>query len=100
MSSQKLTLVGSEPLRLTACDDLLGNIDAGEFYAPVKVVCICAEICHTKEGMRMFNQTAGSGGMLIQTQVVKLQNPKSSQMQDLLIGKALFKVEEPEVFDG
>ncbi|MCJ7600489.1 MAG: N-6 DNA methylase [Desulfobulbaceae bacterium] len=40
---------------------------AGEFYTPAEVVRICVEICDPKEGMSVYDPTAGSGGMLIQT---------------------------------
>ena len=40
---------------------------AGEFYTPVEVVRICVEICDPREGMSVYDPTAGSGGMLIQT---------------------------------
>ncbi|WP_072619876.1 type I restriction-modification system subunit M [Spirulina major] len=39
---------------------------AGEFYTPAEVVRICVEICDPKEGMRVYDPTVGSGGMLIQ----------------------------------
>lgn len=39
---------------------------AGEFYTPAEVVRICVEICDPKEGMSVYDPTAGSGGMLIQ----------------------------------
>lgn len=39
---------------------------AGEFYTPAEVVRICVEICDPQEGMRVYDPTAGSGGMLIQ----------------------------------
>ncbi|MBT3176923.1 MAG: SAM-dependent DNA methyltransferase [Desulfobacula sp.] len=40
---------------------------AGEFYTPAEVVRICVEICDPKEDMSIYDPTAGSGGMLIQT---------------------------------
>ena len=40
---------------------------AGEFYTPAEVVRICTEICDPQEGMSVYDPTAGSGGMLIQT---------------------------------
>jgi type I restriction enzyme M protein len=40
---------------------------AGEFYTPAEVVRICVEICNPQEGMSIYDPTAGSGGMLIQT---------------------------------
>ncbi len=40
---------------------------AGEFYTPVEVVRVCVEICDPREGMSIYDPTAGSGGMLIQT---------------------------------
>jgi type I restriction enzyme M protein len=40
---------------------------AGEFYTPAEVVRICVEICDPQENMRVYDPTAGSGGMLIQT---------------------------------
>ncbi|MDF3034729.1 MAG: restriction endonuclease subunit [Paucimonas sp.] len=40
---------------------------AGEFYTPTEVVRICVEICDPKPGMRVYDPTVGSGGMLIQT---------------------------------
>jgi len=40
---------------------------AGEFYTPAEVVRICVEICDPREGMSVYDPTAGSGGMLIQT---------------------------------
>jgi type I restriction enzyme M protein len=40
---------------------------AGEFYTPAEVVRICVEICDPKEGMSVYDPTAGSGGMLIQS---------------------------------
>ena len=40
---------------------------AGEFYTPAEVVRICVEICDPREDMRVYDPTAGSGGMLIQT---------------------------------
>ncbi len=40
---------------------------AGEFYTPAEVVRICVEICDPQEGMSIYDPTAGSGGMLIQT---------------------------------
>jgi len=40
---------------------------AGEFYTPAEVVRICVEICDPQPGMRIYDPTAGSGGMLIQT---------------------------------
>nr|CBX26951.1 hypothetical protein N47_A09800 [uncultured Desulfobacterium sp.] len=40
---------------------------AGEFYTPVEVVRVCVEICDPQEGMSIYDPTAGSGGMLIQT---------------------------------
>ncbi len=39
---------------------------AGEFYTPAEVVRICVEICDPKKGMRVYDPTVGSGGMLIQ----------------------------------
>jgi len=39
---------------------------AGEFYTPVEVVRVCVEICDPREGMSIYDPTAGSGGMLIQ----------------------------------
>jgi len=39
---------------------------AGEFYTPAEVVRICVEICDPEEDMRVYDPTAGSGGMLIQ----------------------------------
>lgn len=39
---------------------------AGEFYTPAEVVRVCVEICDPKEGMRVYDPTVGSGGMLIQ----------------------------------
>lgn len=39
---------------------------AGEFYTPAEVVRICVEICDPKDGMRVYDPTVGSGGMLIQ----------------------------------
>jgi type I restriction enzyme M protein len=39
---------------------------AGEFYTPAEVVRVCVEICDPREGMRIYDPTAGSGGMLIQ----------------------------------
>lgn len=39
---------------------------AGEFYTPAEVVRICVEICDPQEKMRVYDPTAGSGGMLIQ----------------------------------
>jgi len=39
---------------------------AGEFYTPAEVVRICVEICDPEDGMRVYNPTVGSGGMLIQ----------------------------------
>lgn len=39
---------------------------AGEFYTPAEVVRICVEICDPDEGMRVYDPTVGSGGMLIQ----------------------------------
>ena len=39
---------------------------AGEFYTPAEVVRVCVEICDPQEGMRIYDPTAGSGGMLIQ----------------------------------
>jgi len=40
---------------------------AGEFYTPVQVVRVCVEICDPQEEMSIYDPTAGSGGMLIQT---------------------------------
>lgn len=40
---------------------------AGEFYTPAEVVRICVEICDPQPGMRVYDPTVGSGGMLIQT---------------------------------
>ena len=40
---------------------------AGEFYTPAEVVRICVEICDPQEDMSVYDPTAGSGGMLIQT---------------------------------
>ena len=40
---------------------------AGEFYTPAEVVRICVEICDPQKDMRVYDPTAGSGGMLIQT---------------------------------
>ena len=40
---------------------------AGEFYTPAEVVRVCVEICDPKPGMRVYDPTVGSGGMLIQT---------------------------------
>jgi len=40
---------------------------AGEFYTPTEVVRVCVEICDPQEGMRVYDPTVGSGGMLIQT---------------------------------
>jgi len=40
---------------------------AGEFYTPAEVVRVCVEICAPQEGMSVYDPTAGSGGMLIQT---------------------------------
>lgn len=39
---------------------------AGEFYTPVEVVRVCVEICDPQPGMRIYDPTVGSGGMLIQ----------------------------------
>lgn len=39
---------------------------AGEFYTPAEVVRVCVEICDPQEGMRVYDPTCGSGGMLIQ----------------------------------
>ncbi len=39
---------------------------AGEFYTPAEVVRICVEICNPEDGMRVYDPTVGSGGMLIQ----------------------------------
>ena len=39
---------------------------AGEFYTPAEVVRICVEICDPANDMRVYDPTAGSGGMLIQ----------------------------------
>ncbi len=39
---------------------------AGEFYTPAEVVRVCVEICDPREGMRVYDPTCGSGGMLIQ----------------------------------
>ena len=39
---------------------------AGEFYTPAEVVRICVEICDPETGMRVYDPTVGSGGMLIQ----------------------------------
>lgn len=39
---------------------------AGEFYTPAEVVRVCTEICDPREGMRVYDPTVGSGGMLIQ----------------------------------
>lgn len=39
---------------------------AGEFYTPAEVVRICVEICDPQDGMRVYDPTVGSGGMLIQ----------------------------------
>ena len=35
---------------------------AGEFYTPAEVVRICVEICDPREGMSVYDPTAGSGG--------------------------------------
>lgn len=40
---------------------------AGEFYTPAEVVRVCTEICDPREGMRVYDPTVGSGGMLIQS---------------------------------
>jgi type I restriction enzyme M protein len=39
---------------------------AGEFYTPAEVVRVCVEVCDPQEGMRIYDPTCGSGGMLIQ----------------------------------
>ncbi len=39
---------------------------AGEFYTPAEVVRVCVELCDPQEGMRIYDPTCGSGGMLIQ----------------------------------
>ncbi len=39
---------------------------AGEFYTPAEVVRVCVEICDPETGMRVYDPTVGSGGMLIQ----------------------------------
>jgi type I restriction enzyme M protein len=39
---------------------------AGEFYTPAEVVRVCVEVCAPQEGMRIYDPTCGSGGMLIQ----------------------------------
>lgn len=39
---------------------------AGEFYTPAEVVRVCVEICDPQPNMRVYDPTAGSGGMLIQ----------------------------------
>jgi len=39
---------------------------AGEFYTPAEVVRICVEVCDPADGMRVYDPTVGSGGMLIQ----------------------------------
>ncbi|MCY0965690.1 type I restriction-modification system subunit M [Parathalassolituus penaei] len=39
---------------------------AGEFYTPAEVVRLCVELCDPDEGMRVYDPTCGSGGMLIQ----------------------------------
>jgi type I restriction enzyme M protein len=40
---------------------------AGNFYTPAEVVRICVEICDPQEEMSVYDPTAGSGNMLIQT---------------------------------
>ena len=39
---------------------------AGEFFTPAEVVRVCVEVCSPTENMRVYDQTVGSGGMLIQ----------------------------------
>ena len=39
----------------------------GEFYTPSEVVKLLVELIKPKAGMKVYDPTCGSGGMLIQT---------------------------------
>ena len=39
----------------------------GEFYTPSEVVKLLVELIKPKAGMKVYDQTCGSGGMLVQT---------------------------------
>ncbi len=52
---------------------------AGEFYTPAEVVRLCVEICEPKAGMRVYDPTVGSGGMLIQTRDYLRENSQDAE---------------------
>jgi type I restriction enzyme M protein len=52
---------------------------AGEFYTPAEVVRLCVEICDPKAGMRVYDPTVGSGGMLIQTRDYLRENNQDAE---------------------
>lgn len=46
----------------------------GEFYTPSQVVSLLISLIHPEEGMKIYDPTAGSGGMLIQTRDYIIRN--------------------------
>ncbi|WP_068545914.1 type I restriction-modification system subunit M [Thalassotalea crassostreae] len=56
---------------------------AGEFYTPAEVVRLCVEICDPQEGMRVYDPTVGSGGMLIQMRDYLRENGSDSEELEL-----------------
>ena len=63
----------------------------GEFYTPREVVSLLVEILDPKEGMRVYDPTCGSGGMLIQSNYhlrERGQNPKNISLygQEINVG--------------
>ena len=50
----------------------------GEFYTPSEVVRLLVNILKSQEGMRVYDPTIGSGGMLIQTKSYVAENGQNS----------------------
>ena len=51
----------------------------GEFYTPSEVVWLLVSLLKPKAGMRVYDPTAGSGGMLIQTRNYLIEHDESPQ---------------------
>lgn len=49
----------------------------GEFYTPSEVVWLLVSLLNPKAGMKIYDPTAGSGGMLIQTRNYLMERSKS-----------------------